>query len=291
MNKEIKKKRCIVCKSNKLKILYSLPKYDNYFLIKCENCTLKFLLCKNFTILPNDKYWDEVNKKIYTSFEVIREFRKKHYKYLEIIANWGPPNNKLLDVGCGNGIFLVHAREKGFNVTGIEPSKIAVTLCEKQFGIKPIQGYLGVNDNLSKNFGVLTAWDVIEHVSNPEKFLKICYSYLVENGILLLETPDESSFIRKIINILPLRIKPGIYYPSHRYYFTRKAIKLLLKNTGFSNIKIYKEHSIFAKTKMKYKLYRNFSRKAMIKYDLIFSILKFPLFWNKQVIICTKTSQ
>ena len=286
--KKVEKIYCIACKSNKIKKLYPLLQYDNYLLMECMECNLKFLLSKDFKTLDDDEYWDEVNKKIYTMPDVLKEFKKKHYKYLKIIKEYRPPNNKLLDVGCGNGIFLAHAREKGFKVTGIEPSKIAISLCEKQYGIKPIWGYLKFNSNIPKDFGVLTIWDVIEHVSDPREFLKICHLHLEQNGILLLETPDESCLIRKIIKALNLKMQRYIYYPAHRYYFTHKAIKILLSDLGFSNIKIYKEHSIFSKSKMKYKLYRNYSKIHMMKYDLFFLILKIPLFWNKQVVICTK---
>ena len=43
---------------------------------------------------------------------------------------------KLLDVGCGLGMFLRLAREKGFQVYGIEPNAEAVERLEKRCSIK-----------------------------------------------------------------------------------------------------------------------------------------------------------
>lgn len=291
----MEKIKCEVCGSIDIKQLNYMPCYRNYVLMNCFACGLKFILSDNLEVLDDDSYWDRVNKSIYVMPSVLKEFKKKHNKYLEIIKNLNPPSYKLLDVGCGNGIFLTNSVKHNFDATGIEPSIIAAELCKKHYGITPHIGYLEIDSDLPKDYGILTAWDVIEHVASPTRFLKSCYAHLQKDGILLLETPDESSIVRKFINILDnakraLKINSdsNIYYPSHRYYFTHKAIRRLLNDVGFSNVKIYKEHSIYSKSKAKYKFYKKYTNIQMIKYDLIFFILKFPLFWNKQVVLCIK---
>ena len=291
----MQKPECVACHSKKIKQLNFLSKYSKYVLMKCSQCGLKFILSQNFETLDDDSYWDDVNKKIYAMPIVLNEFKKKQDKYLKKIIKLSPPNKKLLDVGSGSGIFIENARLNGLDATGIEPSSIAVELCKKIYDFSLVQGYLTVDSNLPKNFGILSAWDVIEHVFNPKEFLKICHAHLEHGGILLLETPDESSLIRKLINIFDFTKKifkfgssSNIYYPSHRYYFTHKSIKILLNEVGFSNVSIYKERSIYSKSIAKYKLYRQYSNIQMVKYHILFFILKAPLFWNKQVILCRK---
>lgn len=291
----IKSVECKVCNSTNIKQLSYIPRNGKYVLMKCNICGLKFILSDNFETLSNDLYWDNVNKKIYSMPSVLKEFKKKHNKYLNYIIKNGSPNKKLLDVGSGSGIFLNNVKECNFEISGVEPSQIAVELCKIHYNINTICGYLDINSDLPRDYGVLSAWDVIEHVEDPKKFLEICNLHLVKSGILLLETPDESSLIRKIINIIDnikkifgFKSSSSIYYPSHRYYFTHKSIIRLLTNAGFTKIKIFKEHSIYSKSKAKYKLYRRIKPINMLKYEIIFFILKLPLFWNKQVIICEK---
>lgn len=291
----IKQCECTVCGNSNNQQLDYIPQYAEYVLMHCKNCGLKFMLSENYEVLGDDVYWDEVNKQIYANPFVLEEFRKKHNKYLKYIKKYKGPNMRLLDVGCGNGIFVKNAKDHGFDAYGIEPSEIAVELCKKQYGIQPFHGYLTIDSDLPKNYGVLTAWDVIEHVENPKEFLAICHAHLEQGGTLLLETPDESCLIRKIINIIDRfrrmfgsKSSLNIYYPSHRYYFTHDSIKSLLDRAGFTNVKIYKEHSIYSKSKEKYRLYRKLTNKQLLKYNILYSILKFPLFWNKQVILCTK---
>lgn len=287
--------KCVVCGSTTNKQLDFVPSYGKYNLMECDECGLRYLLSEKFETLDDDSYWDDVNRKIYAMPGVLKEFKKKQFKYLKNILKLSPPNKRFLDVGCGNGIFLNNAKLNGFEVTGIEPSSIAVDLCKQQYGFSPTLGYLDVNSDLPKDFGALSAWDVIEHVADPKDFLKICHAHLIQGGIFILETPDESSWVRKLINIIDVVkkfLKIGgaskIYYPSHRYYFTHKAMNILLNNAGFTNVKIYKEHSIYSKAIAKNKLYRKVSSLQMMKYHIVFFILRAPFLWNKQVVICVK---
>ncbi len=41
--------------------------------------------------------------------------------------------------------------------------------------------------------------DVIEHLSNPIEFLNVLKSYLNEDGLLLIATPDRGSFLAKLL--------------------------------------------------------------------------------------------
>lgn len=284
--------QCRICQSKNIQQSKYTPEGGKYFLMHCKDCGLKFMLSNNYEVLSNDAYWDEVNKQIYVNPSVLKEFRKKHDKYLKRIKKIKTPNTRLLDVGCGNGIFLINAKRHGLNADGIEPSELAVKLCKKQHSIEPFHGYLTIDSQLSKDYGILSAWDVIEHVEDPKKFLDSCHAHLEQGGILLLETPDESSLIRKFINIvdrlLGLKILANIYYPAHRYYFTHDSIKILLNEAGFTNIHIYKEHTIFSKAKEKKRLYQKLTAKQLARLNILYSILKFPLFWNKQVILCVK---
>jgi len=292
----MKKTTCIICKSGNVVELNYIPKYKNrYILLKCTECGLKFIVSDNYETLPDDLYWDDVNKKIYSLHSVINEFREKYNKYLKVLLNYKLPNKNLLEIGSGCGIFLKFATDSGIDSIGFEPSKIAADMSRSNYNANIVCGYLTRDSDVRKDFGIVTAWDVIEHVENPVEFVNICGDHLADGGVFLLETPDESSLIRKLITIV-MRVKrifhvnssSNIYYPSHRYYFTHKSIIRLLNDAGFTNIIFYKGHSIYSKSYAKYKFYKKYSAFKMLKYKFIFFILRFPLFWNKQIVICEK---
>src|SRR5205823_1277159 len=98
------------------------------------------------------------------------------------------PNNRYLDVGSGAGVSIAAAAKFGFDVHGIEPSRHAVALSRSRFDLPVTQGLLGVDDELPRDYGMLSLWDVIEHVSDPVALVRTCNQHMATGGVLVLET-------------------------------------------------------------------------------------------------------
>jgi hypothetical protein len=63
-------------------------------------------------------------------------------------------------------------------------------------------------------------WDVLEHVTDPVKFLGLCVTFLKPSGILIVNVPDISSFQAWVLGEhWPLLL------PEHLNYFDRKSLK------------------------------------------------------------------
>lgn len=284
-------KHCVACKSVITnKEVFSVS--EIYDLMKCDSCGLKFIQPRTGEELEVDEYWDDVNEAVYQQASVIEEMYKK---YTKIIKKLSPPNNKLLDVGSGAGIFLNIAKDAGFNIIGIEPSERAVEICNKQFAIDANCGLLDADDSLPRDFGVISAWDVIEHVTDPLSFLNACREHLIIDGLLLLETPDEGCLIRKIIHATAkvtggkMDLRPRIYYHHHRYYFTKKSMTILLQRAGFKDIEIFEGRTMYEKVLSKMKLYGVYSdiHLRFIKYIVHFMRLA-PFAKNKMIVVCRR---
>ena len=230
---------CKICQSKNI-TKTSLTLSGNIPLLQCVECGLKFLEI-NKELNQETDYWSGANKEIYSDPFVRKALAKKYGKHLATLKKKHIPNQHLLDVGSGIGIFVNEAYANGFDPSGIEPSKMATDIAKDQ-PFSFYQGYLTSDDNLPKDYGVITAWDVIEHVPDPFVFIKACSDHLADNGILILETPNESALLRKIIQqCAPLcfwtrDIRKNIYYHTHRYYFTIQAMKTLLTRQGFKEI-------------------------------------------------------
>jgi 2-polyprenyl-3-methyl-5-hydroxy-6-metoxy-1,4-benzoquinol methylase len=141
--------------------------------------------------------------------------------------------NKILDVGCGPGLFLIEAKKRGWEVYGTEfTDKQIAYLNEKD--IKTSKGKLTENSFEKEMFDVIISSEVIEHINNPIEELTLFYSFLRKGGLTYITTPNFNAIERYLLkgkyNI--------IQYPEHLSYYTPKTIDLLLSNTGFKKIKI-----------------------------------------------------
>ncbi len=116
-----------------------------------------------------------------------KEFKISQIKYILNYINQINPG-KILDVGCGYG-WLLSALNNKWKKYGVEISKHAGTY-SKKFGKVFIGDITKYNE---KNFDLVTALHVIEHINKPEAFILKLNETLKKNGILILETPDFDS--------------------------------------------------------------------------------------------------
>lgn len=102
----------------------------------------------------------------------------------------------LLDVGCAAGLLLEQARDLGIQATGIEPSASLVQVARAK-GLEATHGVLPHPDLAGREFDVVTLLDVIEHVSDPVKLLKLGAAHVKRGGALVVVTPDIGSLVAK----------------------------------------------------------------------------------------------
>ncbi|MGH2395464.1 MAG: class I SAM-dependent methyltransferase [bacterium] len=103
------------------------------------------------------------------------------------------PRGRLLDVGCGSGRFLVHMRDLGWEVTGVEPDPVAVRVAHRSFHLNVASGTLEDAGFPESCVDVVTMNHVIEHVPDPISSLRECNRVLREGGRLVVVTPNVHS--------------------------------------------------------------------------------------------------
>lgn len=146
-----------------------------------------------------------------------------------------PPPARVLDVGCGNGMFLRMAAEVGYDCRGIDLSEAAATFCQQQ-GMNAIAGNF-LNQAWEQPFDLITMWDVVEHLREPEKYLRRVNELLVDRGHLLLKIPSFGPLNFSILKLIPSRGGLLIGAPGHINYFSRTSFVKLLDRCGFEPVK------------------------------------------------------
>ena len=164
---------------------------------------------------------------------------------------------KVLDIGCGGGLFLSLLKEAGAQVLGIELSDSRAQYAKTKHGLEihkqPIEsefwqkGYAGY-------FDAATLWDVIEHVNYPYQTLQSAVRVLKTGGLLLIDTPCRDGFYHQF-GEFTYRLSGGRFptflnamYSSHLFghkqIFSTKEMKELFESVGLKVIDLHKFHEL-----------------------------------------------
>ena len=133
---------------------------------------------------PNQDWWDEsgsfsaLHRLTPCRIEYIIQVIKKNIIKKQINSSTQICNNlNILDIGCGGGLLCEPLSRLGGNVTGIDVSENAITTAKKhasKMGLKINYICTSLEElNMKKDFDLIIASEVIEHVLDRKYFLKM----------------------------------------------------------------------------------------------------------------------
>jgi len=164
---------------------------------------------------------------------------------------------KVLDIGCGGGLFLSLLKREGVQAIGIELSDsrayYAATKHELEVHKRPIESDFWQHE-YQGYFDAVTLWDVIEHVNYPFQTLQSAANVLSKGGLLLIDTPCRDSFYHQV-GELTYRLSGGRFptflnamYSSHLFghkqIFSTKEMKELFSSCGLEVVELQKFHEL-----------------------------------------------
>lgn len=196
-------------------------------LVKCPKCKMLTYSGGECFIYDANYYANKSEPYGYVGYENDEFNIKKTFKQrLQLIPPRG--ERRLLDIGCATGFFLEVGREAGYDAEGLE-------ICAWSAEQARNKGFLVYNQSIEntcfeQTYDLVTAWDVIEHVSDPQLFARQVNAALKPEGIFVFTTPDASSLVAKIMGKHWPNYKKA---PEHQLFFTVDSVKRLLENNGF----------------------------------------------------------
>ena len=134
----------------------------------------------------------------------------------------------ICDMGCWAGFLLSEAQRRGWEATGVEPSRFAARLARERFGLDVRTGTLATVDLPERAFDCVVMGDVIEHLPEPGAALDRVAGLLRPRGVLYLALPDAGSAVARRRGA-----RGGSVLPTHVQYFTRSSLGRLLAAHGF----------------------------------------------------------
>ena len=129
------------------------------------------------------------------------------------------PGARLLDVGCGVGRFGHAAHARGWDVTGVDVSPLAIRI-GLEFAPFPLR--VATLEELiarGERFNVITAFEVLEHLSTPLQFMANVQRLLHPGGHLFFTVPNWSCATVQNSS------RPDWLPPIHLLFFTESALR------------------------------------------------------------------
>jgi 2-polyprenyl-3-methyl-5-hydroxy-6-metoxy-1,4-benzoquinol methylase len=205
-------------------------------------------------------------------FERIADIKRLNF-IIDALKKQLPSGAQVLDVGCGNGVISRALGEQGFNVRGIDVSEKAIARA-RELNKRPQNV---VFDNISAEqlvadghrYHAVICSEVLEHLNEPEKLLKVLYQTLEDKGILIVTVPNgngprELLVTRPVIALqqkdnwmwkLVKRIKVLFGYKgttvqssadnlTHIQFFTKKSLEQLATGAQFRIVRFERTNFI-----------------------------------------------
>ena len=235
--------RCQLCGSGERSVKFHDGRYR---VLTCGGCGLVYvsprLQGQALLDVYDDGYWKSANPKQRGYADYAREaelYLKTFTRRMRLVRRHLPPRARILDVGCAAGYFLRVAQREGHDVHGVEMSAAIAgeavrALGEQRVHVGTLDDAITAKGHAPASFDLVTLWDVVEHVPEPQPLLRTIRGLLKPGGRLLLETQNVASRWARLLG----RRWHHYKHDEHLYHFDPATIRRLLDDCGFEVLEL-----------------------------------------------------
>lgn len=190
---------------------------------KCEDCG--FIFAEGDELAELFRLYEALEDQ---GYEESQDSRALQMEWLLDQASKARPGiRSMLDVGAATGLLVELGARRGFDATGVEPSRSLVEVAKASHGVDLLQGTIPHPSLEGRSFDAVFLVDVIEHVSDPVTLLRDAARYVAPGGVLMVVTPDVASVARKL-----LRQRWWHFRLAHVGYFDARSFGVACERAG-----------------------------------------------------------
>jgi SAM-dependent methyltransferase len=158
-----------------------------------------------------------------------RTVLRDHLRFVTRALEESGETGRVLDVGCGGGLFLGMLRERGHRVLGLDFSVAAASLAWRRHGVPAVAGELGAAPLGTASCAAVTMFHVLEHVARPRAYLAEAHRLLRPSGRLIVQVPNRACWQFALFG-------PrwnGVDAPRHLHLYRGADLERMLESSGF----------------------------------------------------------
>jgi SAM-dependent methyltransferase len=229
--------RCPICKNSDTDIYLVVRDPDGLFdapftLVRCKSCSLVFLRdIVQSDDLYNKRYYKSPKPVVAALFDIALNIFISNR--LKLLQRYKSTPGRILDIGCGDGAFLLQMKKLGWEVFGIDSSPSALHYL-KEKGITALgESFLDVTIQ-DKSVNVVTYWYSFEHIVNPVTYLEKTHQILKKDGIVVIAVQNIVSMQAVCTGKKWFHLDP----PRHLLHFSPASLTYALNSAQFDIIDI-----------------------------------------------------
>jgi SAM-dependent methyltransferase len=188
---------------------------------------------------------------------------------------------RVLDIGCGRGLFLALMRTGGWDAAGTEFNEETASYASRAYGLDVKSGGPSQWGFPDESFDVITLHHALEHIPDPAEMIGTCRRLLKKGGLLVIAVPNMSS--------LQAAAGKGAWFhldvPCHLYHFSEAGLAGLLKKHSFSIARIRR----FDIEQGPFGWIQTLLNRSGIRRNLFYNLLKTPALRKRALAEALKT--
>lgn len=221
---------CLVCEQAKFERLF---KKQGKWFWRCKNCELVFVhdIYPEFARNTDELNYDELAEQ---NTEPKPRQRREYGALLDEFETFRQ-SGKLLEVGCGPGLFLGSAVQRNWDCTGIEMLDSMANVTRERYGarVEPDLFQAAFPDG---SFDICYMNEVIEHVINPVPMMREIHRVLRPGGIAVLRTGNARSWSARLNGAKWWYYHFGGH--GHIRFFGPESAEALQQASGFERVEV-----------------------------------------------------
>lgn len=150
-------------------------------------------------------------------------------------------NSSILDMGCGDGAFLLEMKKLGYDrLSGFDQSPGVERAKQMDIGNIYFSSIWEFLDKAEKQGSVdedaFVMVNVLEHIPEPNILLERMYGIMKEGAVLAVTVPNDFSPLQNAFLKAKGHLPWFVYLPDHLNYFNFASLSQTLKNNGFDEV-------------------------------------------------------